>query len=299
MKTKLKKLIIFIIPVALVASGMVLFLSMRQNEKPEVNENIVQNAINISVEVGDELLYKGLENVNKKQFQDFENIKGGIVPHHDLASEMIADFFNGIKSQDIETIIILGPNHSNIGQPAISEKAVWHTLFGTVEQDNQIVNELKQKGLVSFDENNFTKEHSIKVLTPFIKYYLPEAKIVPIIFTTEFNDYDLLAQSLEKYLQYENTILISSIDFSHYLPKQEADKNDLETIEAIEKRDYQFLSKFNSDYLDSPTSIIVLLKAMDLINAENIDIIDHSNSASILGQNLNETTSYYTILFAQ
>jgi len=292
------KILIIIMPAMLVIAGVILFYLREddQNFKKKVltgNESLI-----IEVEANENLIYQALEKAANKKFEKIKNIKGGIAPHHDLAGEMIADFFKQIAgNQNPETIIILGPNHSNQGPAALSSTAQWQTCFGQINSNEKIIQNLKNQGFLTFDHSLFEKEHSIKTLAPFIKHYFPKAEIVPIIFTTEFYKYDLLAGELSDYLKNENAILIGSIDFSHYLPKELADKKDKKTLRAIESRDYEFLADFNSDYLDSPASLIVLLKAMDKIRAENMSVLHHLNSEHILKEKLNETTGYYTVLF--
>jgi len=307
MKNKKLKSIFIIIPVVLVIAGMILFFLFNKNKSETLPmdfqgiQNQKEDVIEIPVEINEFLFYESLTKAKKIKYETVNQIKGGIAPHHDVASDLIADFFHQLSlNSNPKTFIILGPNHENIGlASAISEKAKWQTLFGIVEQDNIILQDLKDAGYITFDQENFIKEHSIKVLTPFIKYYFPDAKIVPIIFTTEFNQYDLLANKLKKYIVEDKAVIISSIDFSHYLTTDEAETKDQITLEAINNRDYEFLSKFDSDYLDSPACLIILLKTMDLSKTGNIQILQHSNSGKIIGQDLQSSTSYFTMFFTE
>lgn len=292
------KILLIIIPAALVIAGMILFYLKEEDQNLKNPVSTSNESLVIAAEVNENLVYPALEKAKNKNLKKIIGIKGGIAPHHDLAAQMIADFFSQIaENENPETIIVLGPNHSNQGPPALSSTAQWQTCFGQIKSNEKIIQNLKNQGFLTFDHSLFEKEHSIKVLTPFIKHYFPKAEIVPIIFTTEFYKYDLLARELSDYLKNENAILIGSIDFSHYLPKELADEKDKKTLRAIENRDYEFLADFNSDYFDSPASLIVLLKTMDMIRAENMSVLHHLNSEHILKEKLNETTGYYTVLF--
>ena len=50
--------------------------------------------------------------------------------------------------------------------------------------------------------------------------------------------------------------------------------------------------------MDSPTSIITLLSAMDTAGAEHMKVLDHSNSDIIAGARSSETTSYFAVVFS-
>jgi MEMO1 family protein len=43
------------------------------------------------------------------------HIRGGILPHHLLAGQLIAGFFSGISKQTVTTIILIGPNNYDHG----------------------------------------------------------------------------------------------------------------------------------------------------------------------------------------
>src|SRR3990170_2894393 len=88
------------------------------------------------------LFYKSLAKINTGAKSDKE-IKGGIVPHHLLATEMISEFYYYLKNQDIRTVIIIGPNHKETGDfPVLSSLLDWDTPSGRVLADEGIVNDL-------------------------------------------------------------------------------------------------------------------------------------------------------------
>ena len=106
-----------------------------------------------------------------------------------------------------------------------------------------------------------------------------------------------LAEELALYIDGKSAVIISSIDFSHYLASDIAEEKDEITLDLIKNRNYQEIAGLNSDYLDSPASLIVFLRTMELLEADNMEIIEHSNSAKIIGKDLQNSTSYYTMLF--
>ena len=178
--------------------SFVIFLSLilySINNEQLFKKNSVENQnYVVRSENGENDIYHSSYRSNAKIYSDIflnvenetqivEKVYGGIVPHHFLASDLIAKFFKKIESQnDIETIILIGPNHFNVGFYGIlASKAHWNTPFGDIGPDLEVIGILAEGGLVQIDEKPFQSEHSISTITPFIKKTFPDAKIVPII----------------------------------------------------------------------------------------------------------------------
>ncbi|HZX47265.1 MAG TPA: AmmeMemoRadiSam system protein B [Clostridia bacterium] len=225
-------------------------------------------------------------------------IRGGIVPHHLVAGYMIADFFGILSGREVERVIVVGPNHYLKGARVTSSRYNWQTPFGILKTDTVLVDELTGSGIAGADEDAIASEHSIAAIVPYIKYYLPDSSIVPIILHPDLTERE--AENLADLLL-QNTgdrdVLVASVDFSHYLTEEEAMQRDTVTLKAIEERDYARLLKMGDEYLDSPPSLVTLMKAMDKAGAGSMKVLHHSNSARILERDLEETTSYFTLIY--
>src|SRR3989344_283648 len=247
----------------------------------------------------EKLFYKSLAKINTGAKSDKE-IKGGIVPHHLLAAEMISEFYSYLKNQKIETVIILGPNHKEAGDfPALSSAFDWNTLSGRVLVNEAIVNNLARQNLIRINEDVLENEHSVALHPPFIKHFLPKAKIVPIIISgkMKIEDAKKLSAALAKYARKKGIAIIASVDFSHYLPETIAAEKDKESFEAIKNFDFEKIYNFTNDNLDSPQSIIILLSALKQAGANNPNLIKNLNSEQIFKSGSRQTTSYFTIYF--
>lgn len=214
---------------------------------------------------------------------------------------MIAEFFNQIKDQDIDKIILLGPNHHELGDyPFLTSQYAWETPIGIVEPDSLDIKFLIDhgSGSVGVDEAVLEHEHSIGGIMPFIEHYLPEAQVVPLAISgyTSPGEVDALVKNVLSIVD-DKTVIIASVDFSHYLNKAEAQEKDWETLTAIEMRDYSTLYRFESDHLDSPQSIIILLKLVDAMKKNSFEILHHTNSGELLKEDHIETTSYFSMVF--
>lgn len=288
----IKKIIIFIILFLIIVAGI---YGLKKDEKV-VETGIV--ASNPSTFVTPEKMYGILSNLKEPENLQAK-VCSGVVPHHLLAGHIIARFMESIKDvQKPETIIIIGPNHPNKGARIITGLNSWQTPEGLVKTDEKIINALLEKHLAVQGEDILAKEHSIGNIVPFIKHYLPETKVVPIIFhhSVKEAEIDNILNILDKYLG-EDDLVLASVDFSHYLTRKRAEEMDQRTIKAIKDFDYNTLSFMGNDNLDSPPSLIATLKRADIQKSKSCKILDHTNSGVILKNDLIETTSYFSLVF--
>lgn len=242
-----------------------------------------------------------VENMKAEPFDNTSPIIGGVVPHHLLAANMIAEFFQLISQDPPATIVVIAPNHRRIGMTGLHTSSLdWRTSFGILEADRELVSSLIDNLGAAENDSLMELEHSISGLVPYIRYYLPDTKIVPILLHGNYSaaDSEKLGEHLAETVQDNPEIMvIASIDFSHYLDTDTADRMDEITLKAIEARDTQVIIRMGNDNIDSPPSILTLLSIMDRLGAEGPLVTGHSNSFIIAGGGADYTTSYYTMLF--
>ena len=224
-------------------------------------------------------------------------IVGAVSPHHLTAGSMIAAVIEKIAEQKPRVIIIVGPNHNNEGARILTGFYDWQGPDGVVKTEQTIVQTLLTNNVAACNEEILSHEHSIGSLVPFIGHYLPEARIVPIILQhgVSRNELDELLATLEQFLA-DDVVILASIDFSHYLPRQEAYERDKVTLQAMQEGDIARIYGMNSEYLDSPASLALVLARARQAGVQGFKVLDHSNSGDILGNDLIETTSYFTLL---
>ncbi|MCR6544896.1 AmmeMemoRadiSam system protein B [Dehalobacterium formicoaceticum] len=230
---------------------------------------------------------------------DLENIRGGVIPHHLVADKLIARVFDTLKDQKPDTIILLGPNHSNEGGRIVTSSLGWQTPFGVVDVDEKLLKSLRQaSSSVQVNDEIMSVEHAMGNIMPFIKYYLPETKVLPIIFPNNFSreEANVLGEKIAGIMG-DKTVVLASVDFSHYLKCDEAELKDQETIQALKERNLGRIFTMNDDYLDSPAAIGVLFTAMNKLGKNDFAVLNHTNSGVILGNKNIATTSYITLLF--
>lgn len=230
--------------------------------------------------------------------ETFTGILGGVVPHHLVASSFLAEFFTFLKNQASvpETVLLLAPNHNELGEGNIqTADFLWGTAFGKVSTDQELLQVVEKAGAVIVPQS-FENEHSIYNILPYIAHFLPETKVVPVLFKyqTSSGEIEAFSQVVTREMKKRNIFILSSVDFSHYLPWGEAERKDEETIAAIKNFDVSRIARFGSDHLDSPASILTLLRIGQIFDATGVTVLRHGNSAeSIRGRN-SSTTSHFT-----
>jgi len=246
----------------------------------------------------EELFFNGVNSVNKQNLWK-SDIYGGIVPHHTIASPLISGFFYNLSKQEVKTIIVAGPNHDNEGDAdAATSRIPWETPFGLLSVDEDLIAEMIFETGVELKDDIISDEQSIAALVAYFKYYLPETNIVPIILKSGFDisNVEKLSEYLSQKINKE-IVLIVSVDFSHYLSFDVAQKKDEITLSLIKDNNINGIYGLNSDYLDSPPSISLLIRTMEKAGADNPEVLAHSNSALFLEKPISSTTSYFIITY--
>lgn len=232
--------------------------------------------------------------------QDVGTIRGCIVPHHLVAKDLIHEVFQNLIRNKYKTVVLIGPDHESIDKGKIfTTLNNWQTPTGVLKTDTELTKELLKCSFIEVNNNKLTMEHSTSSIIPFINYYLEGVNVVTLVLTKQvkLSDVEILTDVLYENINMEETLFIASIDFSHYLNLDSADKMDLISMEAIQNKDINRIMSFTNDNLDSPISIVTMLKMMDKADIAEKVVLNHSNSELILKKKTEETTSYVSYLF--
>src|SRR3989338_9269583 len=208
----------------------------------------------------------------------YERVYGGVIPHHLIVKDKIAAFFSGLKHYEYETVVLIGPNHFNAGNDhTLVSGASWETPYGVLLPDYDVLSELLGVEGVSLEEDPFIIEHSISGLVPFIKKSLPGAKIVPIIARNRTSRayHEQFAERIAAVVDREKTLVLASVDFSHYMPQQVADFHDETSRAVIENFEFERLYGLE---IDSPASLDITEKYLENIGAKRAQHLFSTNS---------------------
>lgn len=292
MRSKIIKLIIILAIPVFVLTGFCFWLNSDNKLKPESN-------LVIPVGYNQELFLRAVSYFSKNQEISATQISGLIAPHHDIASLYTAELFQKVSRKDIKKVIIIGPNHENSGAgDIISGNFSYRYLGEETSFDKLLIDKFLKDKIAVLDNERLATEHSISALVPFVNYYFEDAKIIPLILSSRVSLEQAikLGEHLATYLD-EETIIIASIDFSHYLSTERANNNDLITREALLDYNYNKLFSLNSDYLDSPAALVTVLSAVNKNEVSQVEIVRQANLAEAIGAgSVSNSTSYLTAL---
>ena len=253
-----------------------------------------------------------ISSANQDSQPEFEQgrVISAVVPHHLVAGHLIAEAMETLSRQQPELLIVVGPNHSNRGGRIITGYNGWQTPSGIMYVDTDIVEILLNEGAAVRDEETLATEHSIGAVVPLIKYYIPKSRIVPLVlhYDVTLQEVDALLNTLNTYTKESNqkdpdikekTVIISSVDFSHYLTRSQAQLKDEETLIHMQNFDYATLFTLGNDYLDSPASLAAAFRQAERQSIKEFTILDNTNSGIIMQNDYMETTSYFTLFFRE
>jgi len=299
-------ILIFFLGTVVPLSIFIIFLKIKPLEA-DLNKNLKQNINMPPLEspktiVGIKYLHQSaafdLEiKKNPGTLAEKKTIYATIMPHHLVASSLInQNLALAAKNSEIKKIIILSPNHFLAPKKAFTSDGNWQTKYGLLESDTDLIKQIVELNLAQIDYLAMEKEHGIFDLLPYIKFYFPNAQIVPLVISENlsFDEADKLSDFFKQKLG-EDTLLILSADFSHYLPKIVADFHDQASMAALNNFDYDFIRQMD---IDNPVSLYVLLKYLEKQHAQRFVLLDNKNSQDFMANEmLEQTTSYVSGYF--
>ncbi len=226
------------------------------------------------------------------------NIYAIIVPHHLVGADIIAELIKMASGRPIDTVVVIGPNHRNIGREPLATAPVnWQTPEGNLLSAVKLVKLFLIDNHLQPNQSALEKEHSVGATMPFIKHYWPQAQVLPIVLSSYAGkeEAEKLSDWLKSHLA-KNSLIIFSLDFSHYLTKEEADLKDEKTENLIENFLIDKIYELNNDYVDSPAGLATALLLAQK-SEYKVSIIRHNNSFDYAITKPAATTSYFGIVF--
>ncbi|MCR5290973.1 MAG: AmmeMemoRadiSam system protein B [Treponema sp.] len=222
-----------------------------------------------------------------------------IVPHHDITVKQQNSIYKAVsKLMQPEVIVVIGPDHYEKGLSSIAVPAS-DVLFtapnGTFETDLALIEKLKNdsrlSSAVSIQSEMWEFDHAIYSHTPFLKKYFPHSKILPVLLKPlasddEFEDFKNLADFLYENLP-ESSLVIASVDFSHYqIPRMTA-LHDYVTKNTIQNRE-----SVRHVEIDSPETISCIMRYNALKGADRPVLIDMTSTYDFIPDEKVECTSH-------
>ena len=242
-----------------------------------------------------------------KQNQKINNkIYGMIVPHgaYIFSGAISANAFLEIASRNIDTFILIGPDHKGIGKRiSIISEGYWQTPLGDILIDNPITNDLKKScDFIQEDERAHQIEHSLELQIPFIQYSSRNSfTIVPLLLRDQdIQTSILLGNLIAKFISRKNAIIIASSCLNHYESNLTTYQKDFRMIKSIENLDiesfYQTIMDLNISVCGYG-AIASLMRAVQLLGSKKGILLKYATSGDVTSDNKNTVVGYASIVF--
>ncbi len=242
--------------------------------------------------------YRGEPQQLKKQVEQYIDhsasriqCKGLICPH---AGFMYSGHVAGaVYSRVIipETVILLGPNHTGLGEKAsVMVAGRWEMPGGMVPINEELASKLvRGNDLLTESVQGHFFEHSLEVQLPFLTYFRQDIEIVPITFMYQSiekcrNIGKIVAETVEPVK--DDVLIIASSDMSHYISDTEARKKDNLAIEKILDLDPEGLYDVVNTHDISMCGFIpatIMLYATRTLGARSAELIKYATSGEVSG----------------
>jgi len=181
-----------------------------------------------------------------------EKILGLVLPHAGYiysgktALKALFKAKNAIKNNNIDTLILIGPDHYGYGKNISVDDRNYLIPKNLIFQTNtEIVKDIQnrkeiKKNYIELNYEAFDYEHSLEVILPLFYFVFNKTfKIVPITITKQnLNNCLTLANILFNVLKdREDFLVIASSDMSHYLSHKQAITKDSKVFNYIVQND--------------------------------------------------------------
>jgi AmmeMemoRadiSam system protein B len=155
--------------------------------------------------------------------QDLRRI-GGIVPHAGWAfsGSAACNVFKVLQKAEVpETIVIFGRHTSPFGVNTIMKAGAWETPLGDLEIDTNLAQEIMKHFKFSLETvDDYSPDNTIELQLPFVKYFFPKTKILPIGIPVPSEKNFQIGRKLAEIIKNNETDVrvIGSTDLTHYGP---------------------------------------------------------------------------------
>lgn len=222
-----------------------------------------------------------------------KDVLAGIIPHHLVAADKIAAFFEGLRGKKFDTVVLVSPNHHNFfSKELVISGANWNTPYGLALGDKKSAVILSEFENAEYTEDRLLeREHEISFVLPFVKDVFPDAKMIYVLARqkTDRQVLDDFLEKMETVLDGRSMLFLVSADFSHDAPATEADRRDKISNAIIQN--WQ-TDEYEKIYVDSPEAVYMGMKYAWRNGATEAELLWNTNSGRIIGKPEEPTVSH-------
>lgn len=205
------------------------------------------------------------------------------------------------------TVVMIGPNHTGMGEMISVSFDTWRTPIGKSEADLKLAGAIIKKDmLISKNEVAHLREHSLEVQLPFLQRINPKIKIVPICLgAQDFEVARRVAKAVfeacaQKEFENRNIVVLASSDFTHYESGEAAKKMDAMPLEYIRQMNsYEFEREVQERDLSicGHGAIAAAMEYAKLAGAKEGRVLKYTNSGIESCGGEEKVVSYASIAF--
>ncbi len=220
-----------------------------------------------------------------------EEVIGLLMPHagYPYSGSVAGATISRVRFKD--TFIIMGPSHTGMGKPfSIMTEGVWGTPLGEVEIDSELARQIVAASkYLQEDTQAHQQEHAVEVQIPFLQYFKPDIKIVPIILAyAPAEIYKEIGKDISGAIKKLNreAVIIASGDMTHYEPQKYAKEKDTQAIEAMLNLDEDELTRRYEELDISMCAhgpAVSLISAAKELGATRAELVKYQTSGDVTG----------------
>ena len=233
-----------------------------------------------------------------------EDVIGYYAPHagYVYSGPVVGATVSRVNFKD--TCVIMGPSHTGMGEPfSVLTEGTWRTPLGDVEIDTALAKAiLANSSNLKEDRLAHLQEHSIEVQLPFIQYFKPDTKFVPILLShTNASVYRNIGMAIAKAIKDsgKEAVIVASGDMNHYESQKITHTKDRQAIESMLKMEAGELLERVHDFnismcgYGTASCLIYAAKEFGLVKTE---LVKYQTSGDI-NHDFSAVVGYAGILF--
>ncbi|MBN1190405.1 MAG: AmmeMemoRadiSam system protein B [Dehalococcoidales bacterium] len=220
-----------------------------------------------------------------------EDADGVLVPHagYIYSGGVAGAVLSRIKMRD--TFVIIGPNHTGRGKPfSIMAHGSWKTPLGEVRIDEELAERILE--ISKYLEEDLLAhefEHSIEVQLPFLQFFRPDVRFVPVILGS--GDREIcravgrdIAEAIKDLNR--DAVIMTSSDMNHYEQQKVSRRKDFQAIEAVLALDADELHKRVAEQditMCGYAPAMVMISALGGPGAARAELVKYQTSGDVSG----------------
>jgi AmmeMemoRadiSam system protein B len=233
-----------------------------------------------------------------------EEAIGLLVPHagYQYSGAVAGATISRIVIKD--TFIIIGPSHSGLGKPfSVWTEGAWQTPLGKVEIDGALAEKIVAiSQFFEADVDAHLEEHAVEVQLPFLQYFKPDVRIVPVIlYDAPVAAYQQMGKDIARAIKElkKDAVIMASGDMTHHESAAAAKEKDLSAVEAMLALDIDELTrryKTRRISMCAYPSVVCTIAAAKELGCSGAELVKYQSSGDATGD-YDDVVAYAGVIF--